>query len=212
MATPHVAGTLALLLEKKQVSFTTAPDIVKAALICDAAKTKIQNIIPQSFGTSVNLLLQVPKNDNNFGDCPPTTNWNLRLESIYLVFRYINPTRDIRIAFRPGVSKNFGAERYYRNEAVRVLYSSGNWRIQEETGVLCIRDVSSAADRRYAFFPGNGISANYGTGNSGEEVGALRLLTGFRWSINVENGVLVFRDNLTPGDHRFAFYQTYVDM
>ena len=59
---------------------------------------------------------------------------------------------------------------------------------------------------------GNGNSANYGTGNPGMEFGALRLLTGFRWSINVENEVLVFRDNLTPGDHRFAFYQSNVDM
>ena len=72
MATPHVAGTLAQLLQKKNVSFTTAPNIVKAALLCDAVKNKIQGIIPQSFGTAVNLLLQVPKNDSNFGDCLPT--------------------------------------------------------------------------------------------------------------------------------------------
>ena len=67
MATPHVAGTLALLLEKKMVSFTTAPDNVVAALLCDAVKNKIQNIIPRTFGTTVNLLLQVPKNDSSFG-------------------------------------------------------------------------------------------------------------------------------------------------
>ena len=72
MATPHVAGTLALLLQKKQVSFTTAPDIVKTALLCDAAKDKIQGIFSQSFGTTVNLLLQVPKNDGSFGDCATT--------------------------------------------------------------------------------------------------------------------------------------------
>ncbi len=72
MATPHVAGTLALLLQKKQVSFTTAPDIVKTALLCDAAKDKIQGIFSQSFGTTVNLLLQVPKNDSSFGDCATT--------------------------------------------------------------------------------------------------------------------------------------------
>eukprot|EP01036_Dinobryon_divergens_P022715 gene22715-30998_t len=214
MATPHVAGALALLLQKKQVSFTTAPDIVKKALICDAAKDKIQNIIPQSFGTAANLLLQVPKNDNNFGNCLQITgNWNLRLESAYLVFRFVNPVRDIRIAFAPRVSKNLGTVRYYRDEAVRVLYSSGNWRIQEEAGVLCIRDVSSSgADRRYAFFPGNGNAANFGGSNAGGEIGAQVLMAGFRWSINVENGVLVFRDKLTPGDHRFAFYQSYVDM
>ena len=69
MATPHVAGTLALLLQKKKVSFTTAPDVVKTALLCDAVKDKIQNIVAQSFGTCVNLLLQVPKNDSSFGSC-----------------------------------------------------------------------------------------------------------------------------------------------
>ena len=251
MATPHVAGTLALLLQKKQVSFTTAPDIVAKALICDAAKNKIQNIYPQSFGTSVNLLLQVPKNDNSFGDCVPTssiapstspsiapstspsrtpttpitTNWSLRLESTSLVFRYANPTRNIRIAFYPGKSKNYGTVKsFYRNEALRVLYSSGKWVIQEEYGVLCIRDVSSSrVERRYAFNPGNGNSWNYGSCNSwglffygscnsGQEVGTKVLLSGFRWSINVENGLLVFRDMLTPGDHRFLFYQSYVDM
>jgi hypothetical protein len=111
------------------------------------------------------------------------------------------------------VSKNYGAGRFYRNEARQVLYSSGHWRIQEETGVLCIRDVSSAEDSRYAFFPGNGVFKGFGlASNSGGEVGTLRLYTGFRWSINVENGVLVFRDNLTPGDHRFAFYQSDVNM
>ena len=72
MATPHVAGALALLLQKKQVSFTTAPDIVKTALLCDAAKDKIQGIVSQSFGTTVNLLLQVPKIDSSFGDCATT--------------------------------------------------------------------------------------------------------------------------------------------
>eukprot|EP01036_Dinobryon_divergens_P027191 gene27191-35921_t len=81
MATPHVAGTLAQLLQKKKVSYTTAPDIVKAALICDAIKNKIQGIFPQSFGTAVNLLLQVPKNDSNFGNCFPTAEPTLKLSS-----------------------------------------------------------------------------------------------------------------------------------
>ncbi len=70
MATPHVAGALALLLQKKKVAFTTAPDIVITALLCDAAKNQIQGIVAQSFGTSVNLLVQVPKNDSSFGSCP----------------------------------------------------------------------------------------------------------------------------------------------
>jgi hypothetical protein len=94
---------------------------------------------------------------------------------------------------------------------VKVLYSSGKWVIQEETGVLCIRDLSSASDFRYAFFPGNGNGANYGvTASTG--VGIQVLYTGYRWSIRIENGVLVFRDILTPGDHRYAFFQSYIDM
>jgi hypothetical protein len=245
MATPHVAGTLALLLQKRQVSFTTAPDIVTKALICDAAKNKIQNIPVQTIGTTVNLLLQVPKNDNSFGGCESpsmapsispsmarstspsmarstspsrtpttltTTNWFLRDESSLLSFRYGRGGRFTRIAFYRRQYKDYGTKRFYQNEAFRVLYNSGSWMIREETGVLYIRDMSSSADRRYAFYPGNGNSWNYGSGNSGLEVGTKVLVKGFRWSIQVENGVLMFRDMLTPGDHRFAFYQSDVNM
>ena len=220
MATPHVAGTLALLLQKRQVSFTTAPDIVAKALICDAEKYKIKSIYPQSFGTSVNLLLQVPKNDNSFGDCVIGTDWRLREESSYLVFRYAHLTRDIRIAFSLQKSKDYGTARFYQSEGTRVLYSSGKkewaWAIREEKGVLVIRyNTSLGVVARYAFYPGNGNTWNFGSVNDiyGQEVGTQVLLSGFRWRIQVENGVLVFRDMLTtPGDHRFAFYQSYVDM
>ena len=45
-------------------------DIVKEALYCDTIKDRIQGIFfPQRFGTTVNLLLEVPMNENNFGGC-----------------------------------------------------------------------------------------------------------------------------------------------
>lgn len=70
MATPNVTGVIAHLLQKKKCSFTTSPDIVKEALYCDTIKDRIQGIFfPQRFGTAVNLLLEVPMNENNFGGC-----------------------------------------------------------------------------------------------------------------------------------------------
>ena len=69
MATPHVAGALALLLEKHRGSFNSSSDVVKSALLCDAVKNKIQGV-PQ--GTTPNSLVQVPKDDNTFNRCLPT--------------------------------------------------------------------------------------------------------------------------------------------
>lgn len=139
------------------------------------------------------------------------SHWILEVESVFLVFRYSNPAKDIRVAFEPGVYKDFGTPSFYNNEALNVLYSSGTWSIEEETGVLVIRDQSSAADHRYAFFPGSGSGYNFGSGPEVGEFGEHTLYAGYRWSINVENGVLVFRDKLSPGDNRYAFYQNYVD-
>jgi subtilisin family serine protease len=213
MAAAHVAGTLALLLQKSTINFL-APDRVKKALFCDAVKYKIKNIPVQIIGITVNLLLQIPKNDKIFGGCviTPGTDWSLRLEGINLVFRYTNSFRTIRIAFSPGNNKDYGTGSFYLNEGVQVLYSSGEWTIQEEKGVLYIRDRSSSADRRYAFFPGNGDLYNYGSGIIGPEVGIQVLLKGSRWRIQVESGVLMFRDTITKGEHRFAFWQSDVNM
>ena len=94
MATPHVAGALALLLQKKKVAFTTAPDIVITALKCDAAKNQIQGIVAQSFGTSVNLLVQVPKNDSSFGSCltDPTAQPSFRSPTTTPIYKPSSPT------------------------------------------------------------------------------------------------------------------------
>jgi hypothetical protein len=214
-ATAFVAGTLALLLQKRQVSFTTAPDIVKKALLCDAEKYRITIPGPSSW-TTMNLLLQVPKDDSSFGNCSLNTDWRLRVEGNVLVFRYMDiadTKYQRRIAFYPK-KQDYGVRIFHRNEATRELYRSGNWAIREETGVLVIRS-SFNPDLRFAFFPGNG-KPNYGSGIVKREYGTQVLLSGYRWSIQVEEGVLVFRDMLTPrptpGGHRFAFYQSKVNM
>ena len=69
MSTPHVAGTLAQLLEKHRSSFNSSADIVKGALLCDAAKNKIQGI---PLGSTPNLLVQIPHDDHTLNKCLPT--------------------------------------------------------------------------------------------------------------------------------------------
>ena len=105
--------------------------------------------------------------------------------------------------------KDYGSARLYKNEVNNTLYSDSNWLIVEETGVLVIRDMLSH-DKRYAFYPGN--YGNFGVNSDVGEFGVQVLFTGFRWSISIDNGMLVFRDNLTSGDNRFLFYQSYLDM
>ena len=157
---------------------------------------------------------------------PTLTHWILSIEGIHLVFRFnpLHPPKsgknlegaDRRIAFREGIKKNFGNSNIkYANEDVKELYSDGNWVIREETGVLCIRNgMTAKPDYRYAFFPGSGKNINFGNNNQnvGEFGNKTVLYSGRRWSINVEFGILVFRDNISPGDHRYAFYQDKLDM
>ena len=103
---------------------------------------------------------------------------------------------------------NFGnINNKFVHESYRVLYisSSQKWMIREETGVLCLRNSFNPGDFRYAFFPGSG-KINYGSNiNLDNSVVPKVLYQGHRWSINDENGILVFRDNISPGDHRYAF-------
>jgi cerevisin len=69
MSTPHVTGTLALLLEKHLGSFNSSADVVKSALFCDAVQDKIEGVPVE---TTANLLVQVPQDDNTFNRCLPT--------------------------------------------------------------------------------------------------------------------------------------------
>ena len=84
--------------------------------------------------------------------------------------------------------------------------------IREETGVLCIRYVLDGKDWRYAFFPSSG-KRNYGSNIYLDGIVVPTVLyQGHRWSINDENGILVFRDNISAGDHRYAFAPAKRDM
>ena len=69
MSAPHVAGALAQLLEKHRTSFNSSPDVVKSALLCDAVRGKLQRV---PLGSTPNILVQVPKNDDTFNKCLPT--------------------------------------------------------------------------------------------------------------------------------------------
>lgn len=107
--------------------------------------------------------------------------------------------------------KDFGTVRQYPNEASVRIYKSSKWEINEERGVLTVRDISTTGDYRYAFYPDN--AANFGTATDDVgEFGFQVLFTGYRWSISIDNGVLVFRDNLSSGESRFMFHQSCIDM
>lgn len=64
MATPHVAGVLAQLLEKNP---SATPQETIQALQCDAAKEEL--LLDQRDTITPNLFLQTPQNDGLFGTC-----------------------------------------------------------------------------------------------------------------------------------------------
>ena len=140
------------------------------------------------------------------------SHWNISQESKYLVFRDTStPNKDFRIAFFPGVYKDFGTPTF-GNETT-LIKQFVDWSINEENGVLVFRDTyTQPGDHRYAFYPGNGNTQNWPGGtvlyNETET-----LLSGKRWRIAVENGILVFRDTISVGDNRYAFWpKQYTDM
>jgi hypothetical protein len=140
------------------------------------------------------------------------SHWSVSQETNYLVFRDTStPNRDFRVAFSPGASKDFGTP-HFGNET-SVIKRFADWSIGEENGVLVFRDTfTRPGDFRYAFYPANGNTHNWGDGtvlyNETE-----MLFRGERWSIAVETGVLVFRDTLSAGDNRYAFWPgQYTDM
>lgn len=195
----------------KETKVFDAPEGERVKIVHAYGGTYLDSITFKLFPAVPPVPVPVPASADPIPGLFPT-HWKLGVETIYLVFRFLNPAKDIRVAFKPGVYKDFGTTaNHHYNEALTVLYSSGTWSIREETGVLVIRDGSSAADHRYAFHPGSG-NINFGSGTEIFEFGGRTLYTGFRWTINVENGVLVFRDNLSSGDNRYAFFQNYLDI
>jgi hypothetical protein len=140
------------------------------------------------------------------------SHWTFGQETQFLVFRDTSsPAKDFRIAFFPDKYKDFGKQN--SGNETGVMKQFANWSIDEENGVLVFRDIfTRPGDHRYAFFPACGNGNNWPGGsvlyNESET-----LLSGKRWRIAVEAGILVFRDTLSPGDNRYAFWPgQYTDM
>lgn len=129
-----------------------------------------------------------------------------------LVIRYNHPTRDCRVAFFTGQYKNFGPGNNVASET-NTIVTFDKWAITEENGVLVFRDTyTTPGDHRYAFFPGCGNCNNWGNDHAILYDGVHVYYEGKRWIIQEENSVLVFRDKLSHGDNRYAFWPcNYID-
>jgi len=188
-----------------------APAVTLSATIQPTqVATKNPSGIPTILPTTLSPTNSPTTNNPTFS--PTYAFWSLSIENtINLVFRFNNPKSDVRVAFWPGNYKSYGSSAHY-NEPMIVLFTQGKWLIREETGNLVIRDTSSIYDRRYAFGPASGNRNDFGGGVVTYPASYSVLYSGYRWSINCENNVLVFRDNLSGGDNRYAFFQKYIDM
>jgi len=135
-------------------------------------------------------------------------NWKICTENQYLVFRDSATPGDHRVALAPscGSHKSLGPANHPDSHS-STLVDLGGWKITEENSALCFRDTRSGGDHRFAIYPACGNSKNYGSPHNPGRHGSHVYYRGRRWVIQEEsNGVLVFRDTLTPGDHRVAFY------
>jgi hypothetical protein len=139
------------------------------------------------------------------------TKWLIYQDGAHLIFRDKSAEGvDHRIAFGPNAAKNIGSGSQHLDEPHNVIVRFEHWVIQEETGVLIIRDLANPGDNRYAFFPGGAQDFGHGSPTTNE---SKVLFKGNRWEIRDENGILVFRDTKSEGDSRYAFYPgNYVDM
>ena len=135
--------------------------------------------------------------------------WNITQETNVFIIRdviYSHDIRDSRFAFFANVYKDYGKPFTLDGTGVNVICKFANFSFQEENGVLVIRDTVSPGDHRYAFYPGSGC-IDFGTPKTKMvSTQGTTAFKGRRWLIVVENGVLVFRDTLTTGDHRYAFF------
>lgn len=119
-------------------------------------------------------------------------NWKGAAESQFFVLRESHTGGDHRIAFAPGLYKDFGpCHNPTDHNETKLFATFGNWTIGEETGILVIRDKSSAGDHRFAFWPGCGNNINFGTPGHQIAGGDKTYKKGPRWHIREENGVLV---------------------
>ena len=145
--------------------------------------------------------------------------WNITQErdvtNVFIIrdVVYSHDIRDSRFAFYANNYKDYGKPVSSDGTGINVLCQFPNFSILEENGVLVIRDTTTPGDHRYAFHPGSG-NIDFGTPKTKMvSTQGTTALKGHRWLIVVENGVLIFRDTLTPGDHRYAFFAgNYMDM
>jgi len=142
--------------------------------------------------------------------------WNFTQENNVFIIRDIifsHDVHDSRFAFFANVYKDYGKPVGSDGTGIRVIGKFPDFSIQEENGVLVIRDTTTPGDHRYAFYACSG-NINFGTPETKMvSTGGTTAFKGQRWLIVVENGVLIFRDTLTPGDHRYAFFAgNYIDM
>ena len=81
------------------------------------------------------------------------------------------------------------------------------WNITQETNAFIIRDViysHDIRDSRFAFFAN--VYKDYGKPFTLDGTGVNVICKFPNFSFQEENGVLVIRDTVSPGDHRYAFY------
>lgn len=136
--------------------------------------------------------------------------WSLHEEGAVLVARYSGGEGDQRVAFYPGLYRDYGNHGQGESGEDKEIGMIGAWRIYEAAGILVIRDTTATEDRRFAFWPGRG-NHNFGAVAATPHTNLKVHFRGHRWVIREEGGILVFRDILTEGDHRYAFYPFYLD-
>jgi len=142
----------------------------------------------------------------------PERHWSIHTEAEFLVFRDTVTSGDHRIALAPRCENSKSIQPspgnpHHPDQHSSTLAAFDGWQITEENSALCFRDTKSGGDHRFAIYPGCGNHVNYGNPHNPGRDGNYKYFVGKRWQIREESGgVLVFRDTLTEGDHRVAFY------
>lgn len=131
--------------------------------------------------------------------------WTVQSESTALCFRDVVSYGDNRYAlFVDKGVRVLGTYNIYPQDSYQHIVTIANWVIEEVQGWLVFRtnDYTSI----FVFFPSSGIvNIDPGDGSAPPCSVSETYYAGNRWRIVAENGLLVFRDVLSGGDHRFAF-------
>ena len=124
-----------------------------------------------------------------------------------LVFKDLVTAGDHRVVFLPHYSADLGTPQAIPGPTATIPSTFPGWALTEENGILVLRSAGPT-DTRYAFYPGSYVDFGCGAQVAGlsTHTGSYTLFRGQRWAVTEENGVLVFRDTLSAGDSRYAFY------